>query len=74
MVDYTTKDTSTGSLGLWIAAGVVVLVILYALFAGGGGAVDPADPAALGTAPDAGAAAVPADDTTQPQPAPLPGE
>lgn len=36
MVDYT-KDTGTGrGIGLYIAGGLVVLVLLYALFAGGG--------------------------------------
>ena len=36
MVDYT-KDTGTNrGIGIYLAAGLVVLVLLYALFAGGG--------------------------------------
>ena len=48
MDDFTQSKSTTGSgIGFLIAALVVVLVLLYALFAGG--SVDPnADPAALG--------------------------
>lgn len=48
MVDYT-KDTGTGGgIGIYLAAGLVVLVLLYALFAGGGTSTT-TDPAAIGT-------------------------
>ena len=54
MVDYTTKDAgrSGGSgIGLYLAAGAIVVVLLYALFAGGG-VPSTVDPEALGeTAP-----------------------
>ncbi|MEM9786983.1 MAG: hypothetical protein AAF801_10820 [Pseudomonadota bacterium] len=48
MDDYTQSRTSSGSgIGFLVAAVIVVLVLLYALFAGG--SVDPtADPAAIG--------------------------
>lgn len=46
MVDYTTKTSSGSSIGLYLAAGVIVLVLLYALFAGGSGTTV-SDPAAL---------------------------
>ena len=64
MVDYTTKPSGGGAVGLYIAAGAVVLVLLWAIFAGGGGtptidpsvtgatepaAVETVDPATLGT-------------------------
>ena len=63
MVDYTTKDAgrSSGSgIGLYLAAGAIVVVLLYALFAGGG-APSTIDPASLGETapaalPDTGAA------------------
>ena len=52
MVDYTSKTTSGSSLWLYILAGGIVLVLLYALFAGGGSTeFDPAtlsEPAATG--------------------------
>lgn len=53
MVDHTTKSTSGGSLWLFILAGGIMLILLYALFAGGGPkTVDPAmllsEPAATG--------------------------
>lgn len=60
MVDYTTGKTSGSGIGLYLAAGVIVLVLLYALFAGGSGpaTLDPAtlseDPAAaIAVEPDA---------------------
>jgi len=54
MVDYT-KDTGTNrGIGIYLAAGLVVLVLLYALFAGGGTATV-GDPALI--APDASEAA-----------------
>lgn len=48
MDDYTQSRTSSGSgIGFLVAAVIVVLVLLYALFAGG--SVDPnADPATIG--------------------------
>ncbi len=48
MDDYTQSKTSSGSgIGFLVAAVIVVLVLLYALFAGG--SVDPnADPATVG--------------------------
>lgn len=48
MDDYTQSRTSSGSgIGFLVAAVIVVLVLLYALFAGG--SVDPtADPATVG--------------------------
>lgn len=50
MVDYT-KDTGTGGgVGIYLAAGLVVLVLLYALFAGGGTSTS-SDPALV--VPDA---------------------
>ncbi|MEY1555095.1 hypothetical protein AB3Y40_05620 [Yoonia sp. R2331] len=65
MVDYTTGKTGGSGIGLYLAAGVVVLVLLYALFAGGGSTttLDPAtlseDPgAAIAVEPDAAAPAV----------------
>ncbi|MDX8349584.1 MULTISPECIES: hypothetical protein [unclassified Cognatiyoonia] len=50
MDDYTQSRTSSGSgIGFLVAAVIVVLVLLYALFAGG--SVDPnTDPAAAGAA------------------------
>lgn len=62
MDDFTQSKTSTGSgIGFLVAAVIVVLVLLYALFAGG--SVDPtADPASVGTEPavEGGETAVPA--------------
>ena len=40
------KTSSGGGIGFLVAAGLVVLVLLYALFAGGG---QPIDPATVGT-------------------------
>ena len=34
MVEYTTKESRGGVMALWIAGGVVALILLYALFAG----------------------------------------
>ena len=67
MVDYTQSKTSSGSgIGFIVAAVIVVLVLLYALFAGG--SVDPnADPAIVGTSETAPATeTAPAADTTAP--------
>jgi len=55
MVDYT-KDTGTGGgFGIYFAAGLVVLVLLYALFAGGGSSttIDPAAVQPVATEPAA---------------------
>ena len=48
MVDYTTKETSGSAIGLYIAAGAVVLILLWAIFAGGG-TTTTLDPSAVGT-------------------------
>ncbi len=58
MVDYTTKETGGSGVALYLIAGIIVLVLLYAIFAGGGGttAGDPAslldEPAAAPVADD----------------------
>jgi len=36
MVDYTTKETRTGNVGLYLVAGGVGLVILFAIFGSSG--------------------------------------
>ncbi len=64
MVDYTSKSTSSGSLWLYILAGGIVVIFLYALFAGGGPTtVDPstlsADPAAVSEPAATGAETAP---------------
>ena len=45
MVDYTTSDSGGWGAGVYIALGLIVLFVLYLIFAGGG--VAPNDPAAL---------------------------
>lgn len=65
------SNTSSGSgVGFLVAAGIVVLVLLYALFAGGG--ATPVDPAAVGTT-DPGAPVLEESAPTQPV-APTVGE
>lgn len=49
MVDYTTKQSGGSAVGLYIAAGAVVLILLWAIFAGSGG-TPTIDPGAVGTA------------------------
>lgn len=46
MADYTTNNTGGAGMGFIIAGAVVVLVLLYAVFAGGGASVDNTDPGA----------------------------
>lgn len=60
MVDYTTKESGGWGAGLYVALGLVVLFVLYLIFAGGGVAPndpavlsEPAAPAATDTAPAA---------------------
>ena len=66
------SNTSSGSgIGFLVAAGIVVLVLLYALFAGGG-AETPVDPATLNTT-DQGAPVLEETAPTQPT-APAVGE
>ena len=55
MVDYTSKPASGGSLWLFILAGGIVLILLYALLAGGGPTT--VDPAMLSEQAPAGAEA-----------------
>lgn len=73
MDDFTRTNTTTSSgsgIGFLVAAGIVVLVLLYALFAGGGGTA--IDPATVGTT-DQGAPVL--EETTPTQPvAPAAGE
>ncbi len=68
---HTKSNTSSSSgIGFLVAAGIVVLVLLYALFAGGG--ATPVDPATVGTT-DQGAPVL--EETTPTQPvAPTVGE
>lgn len=70
MVDYTQRESSGFGVGIYLAVGAIILVLLYALFAGGGSGTT-TDPAAL-TAPDA--AAVPeAEPVVTPELAPADG-
>ena len=64
MVDYTTKDSGGSGIGVYIAVGAVLVVLLYAIFAGGGPAE--VDPAALAAPADGGAAVT--DDAAEPAP------
>lgn len=64
MVDYTTKDSGGSGIGLYLAAGAILVVLLYAIFAGGSPAE--VDPATL-TAPADGGAAI-TDDAVEPAP------
>lgn len=69
MVDYSKSSSSTssgGGIGIFVAAGIVVLVLLYALFAGGS-VETTADPAAVGTAEESTAPVV--DETAPAAPA-----
>ncbi len=46
MADYITGRESSSSVGLWVAGGIVaLLVVIFSLVAMGGGGTTPADPA-----------------------------
>lgn len=60
MVDYSKDSGTRGGIGLYLVAGLVVLVLLYALFAGGG-ATTTGDPTLV--IPEASEAAPAVEDT-----------
>ncbi|WP_296424253.1 hypothetical protein [Yoonia sp.] len=72
MVDYTSPKTGSGrGIGWLIAGAVVVLVLLYALFAGGGVSTTQ-DATGVGTVQDTAPAAPVAPETAPPLPDPGP--